>query len=118
MRIIIDKFNCKGLEEDVFDWVFAYFPITFQSNDDDPFGITQDDLKSALLNCMSSNLIGMGEFVIPFLMEKMESSLGLTKRDTMLFLAQASKVYNHKLFYAIALKLWVWLKEEVSQFRV
>jgi DNA repair/transcription protein MET18/MMS19 len=113
MKDIMARFDCKGLEQDIFDWTFAYFPITFKEKDNGPFDVTQKDLTNALMDCISADLIGLGEFVIPFLMEKMESSLGLTKRDTMVFLGHASKVYQHDLLNKNLTKLWIWAKEEI-----
>lgn len=113
MKNIMAKYDCKGMEEEIFDWTFAYFPITFKEKINEPCSVTQLDLKIALMDCITVDLIGMGEYVIPFLMEKMESSLGLTKRDTMEFLGHASKVYHHDLFNKILPKLWGWIKEEI-----
>jgi DNA repair/transcription protein MET18/MMS19 len=111
---IMQNFDCRGLEEDIFDWTFAYFPITFKEKATDPSIVTQSDLRNALKDCITVDLVGMGQFVIPFLMEKMESSLGLAKRDAMIFLGYASRIYHQDLFNKILPKLWVWLKEEVS----
>jgi DNA repair/transcription protein MET18/MMS19 len=115
IRDIMAHYDCRGLEEDIFDWTFAYFPITFKEKDNDPSDLTQKDLTDALMECITTDLIGMGEFVIPFLMEKMESSRGVTKRDAMVFVGHAIKVYHHDLFNKNLQKLWKLAKEEICR---
>jgi DNA repair/transcription protein MET18/MMS19 len=115
IKDIMVHFDCTGLEEDIFDWTFAYFPITFKEKDNDSFDLTQKDLTDALMECITVDLIGMGEFVIPFLTEKMESTRGVTKRDAMIFVGHASKVYHHDLFNKNLQKLWRLAKEEICR---
>ena len=39
----------------LFDSIFCYFPITFRPPPDDPYGITAQDLKSRLRDCIAAS---------------------------------------------------------------
>lgn len=57
----------------LFDSVFCYFPITFRPRPDDPYGITAQDLKDRLRDCVSSSTL-FAPFAFPQLIEKLDST--------------------------------------------
>lgn len=48
IRNIIQNFDISAHVEDLFEVTFCYFPITFKPPQDDPYGITAEDLKVSL----------------------------------------------------------------------
>lgn len=59
----------------MFDITFCYFPISFRPPPNDPYGITADDLKMALRNCMSSSPY-FAKAALPLFLEKYPTSSG------------------------------------------
>lgn len=57
----------------LFDSVYNYFPITFRPPPNDPYGITAQDLKGRLQDCISSTR-HFAPHSIPALLEKLDST--------------------------------------------
>lgn len=57
----------------LFDSVYNYFPITFRPPPNDPYGITAQDLKDRLQECISSNKY-FAPHSIPSLLDKLDST--------------------------------------------
>lgn len=64
--------------QDLFDAVFNYFPITFRPPPDDPYGITAQDLKDRLRECISSTP-EFAPYAFPALLDKLDSTSMNTK---------------------------------------
>ncbi|CAG8724917.1 11146_t:CDS:2, partial [Scutellospora calospora] len=62
----------------LFEVTFCYFPITFKPPPDDPYGITANDLKIALRECLSATP-HFSKLAMPLLVEKLASSSGNAK---------------------------------------
>lgn len=67
------------LQEDIYEISSCYFPITFTERADDPNAIRKSSLINALRNTMCTGT----EFWIPFLLEKLASSLIESKLETL-----------------------------------
>lgn len=65
-------------KQDLFDAVFNYFPITFRPPPDDPYGITAQDLKDRLRECISSTP-DFAPYAFPALLDKLDSTSMNTK---------------------------------------
>ena len=61
-----------------FDSVFNYFPITFKPPPDDPYGITAQDLKDRLRDCIAATS-DFAPYAFPALLDKLDSSSMNTK---------------------------------------
>jgi len=64
--------NCSS-SQTLFDSVFCYFPITFRPPPNDPYGVTAQDLKNRLRDCIAAS----GEFApyaFPQLIDKLDST--------------------------------------------
>ncbi|KAJ8098350.1 Dos2-interacting transcription regulator of RNA-Pol-II-domain-containing protein [Lipomyces tetrasporus] len=83
LKIIIENFEIENAKESLFDASFCYFPITFRPPPDDPYGITSDDLKLKLRDCIAASSL-FAEYSFPSLIEKLTSSSTNVKRDTIL----------------------------------
>ena len=55
LRVIMLEWDIASHAETMFDSVYAYFPITFRPPPNDPYGITAQDLKARLRDCLASN---------------------------------------------------------------
>ncbi|TFY73800.1 hypothetical protein EWM64_g10212 [Hericium alpestre] len=109
-RVILVEFDIKDKIEDLFNITFCYFPITFKPPPDDPYGITSDDLKNALLGTPL-----FGDMAIPLLIEKLNAGSPATKRETLRTLCVSLPVYGSALARKEARKLWSSLKLEIFQ---
>ncbi|KAK9493192.1 Dos2-interacting transcription regulator of RNA-Pol-II-domain-containing protein [Lipomyces doorenjongii] len=83
LKIIIENFQIEISKESLFDASFCYFPITFRPPPDDPYGITSEDLKLKLRECIAASPL-FAEYSFPSLIEKLTSSSINVKRDTLL----------------------------------
>lgn len=67
---VVDSAKSK---QTLFDSVYNYFPITFRPPPNDPYGITAQDLKGRLQECISSTR-HFAPHAIPALLEKLDST--------------------------------------------
>lgn len=58
--------------QEMFDAFFNYFPITFRPPPNDPYGITAQDLKDRLRDCISSTS-AFAPHAFPALLDKLVS---------------------------------------------
>ncbi|KAI9471923.1 MAG: Dos2-interacting transcription regulator of RNA-Pol-II-domain-containing protein [Benjaminiella poitrasii] len=93
MKQIVDRFDISAHVEDIFEVTFCYFPITFKPPPDDPYGITANDLKIGLRECISSSP-HFAKFALPLILEKLSSTSGSAKKDSMETLAACAPVYG------------------------
>ncbi|KAI9028306.1 Dos2-interacting transcription regulator of RNA-Pol-II-domain-containing protein [Phycomyces nitens] len=93
IRTIIEKFDISTYVEDLFEVTFCYFPITFKPPPDDPYGITSDDLKTSLRQCIAATS-HFAKFAVPLIMEKLSSTSGSAKKDSMETLEACAPVYG------------------------
>ncbi|KAL9559611.1 hypothetical protein PS6_000706 [Mucor atramentarius] len=93
MTSIVRNFDISAHVEDIFEVAFCYFPITFKPPPDDPYGITAEDLKISLRECISSTPL-FAKFTLPLILEKLSSTSGSAKRDSMETLAACAPVYG------------------------
>ena len=68
--------------EEIFELTSCYYPITFTPPKNDPIGITSADLQVALRQVFAAHG-GLSEYVIPMLLEKLESSAIDCKLDVL-----------------------------------
>ena len=54
---------------------FCYFPISFRPPPNDPYGITAEDLKTALRGCMSASPY-FAKLALPLFLEKFTTAAG------------------------------------------
>lgn len=79
------------LSQELFDAVFNYFPITFRPPPDDPYGITAQDLKDRLRDCIASTS-DFAPYAFPALLDKLDSTSMNTK-----VLQSTPDTFRHKL---------------------
>ncbi|KAG0328198.1 hypothetical protein BGZ99_005864 [Dissophora globulifera] len=112
IKKIIQEFDIAQHVEDLFEVTFCYFPITFRPPPDDPYGITSEHLKIGLRDCLSATPY-FAKFALPLLLEKLSSSSGSAKKDSMETIAACVPVYGSSSLLPHADELWSGLKNEI-----
>lgn len=113
-RVILIEFDISEHVESLFNITFCYFPITFRPPPNDPYGISSDDLRAALRQCLCATPL-FGPLAIPVFLEKLTAGSRATKKDTLQALATCLPVFGSALARATARKLWSALKLEIFQ---
>lgn len=112
IQLIIQEFDISSYVESLFEVTFCYFPITFKPPPDDPYGITADDLKVALRECLSATS-HFSKLAMPLLVDKLASSSGNAKKDSMETLKACAPVYGSIAIIPHLEVLWDYLKDEI-----
>jgi DNA repair/transcription protein MET18/MMS19 len=112
LRVPMTEWNVGGDAQDLFDAVFNYFPITFRPPPDDPYGITAQDLKDRLRDCISSTA-DFAPYAFPALLDKLDSTSMNTKRDVLATITASVTEYGPRSVSLYAVTLWDALKFEV-----
>ncbi|QRV73960.1 MMS19 nucleotide excision repair protein [Ceratobasidium sp. AG-Ba] len=110
-KVIILEFDISPHIDDLFDITFCYFPITFKPPPNDPYGITSEDLKSALRSCLSATP-RFGPLALPLFLEKLSATSPQTKRDTLKTLSFCLPVYGPTVARTFASQMWSAFKLE------
>ncbi|KAK9767180.1 hypothetical protein K7432_003209 [Basidiobolus ranarum] len=114
VKKIIDNFEIINHVESLFDVTFCYFPITFKPPPGDPFGITANDLKLALRQCLSATPL-FAAHSMPLLLEKLSSTSGNAKVDSLETLAECIPVYGPENLASHIPELRVMLEDELLE---
>ncbi|KAI9205008.1 Dos2-interacting transcription regulator of RNA-Pol-II-domain-containing protein [Polychytrium aggregatum] len=112
IKSILRHMDIAGHTEDLFEVVSCYFPITFRPPPDDIYGITADDLRLGLRECITGSFL-FGPLAVPFLLEKLSSSSISAKRDSMEALVSGAATYGSECLVPHTDRLWQLLSEEV-----
>ncbi|KAF9973632.1 hypothetical protein BGZ73_003128 [Actinomortierella ambigua] len=112
IKEIIQNFDIAQHVEDLFEVTFCYFPITFRPPPDDPYGITADHLKIGLRECLAATPY-FAKFALPLLLEKLSSSSGSAKKDSMETIAACAPIYGSSALEPYSEELWNGLRNEI-----
>ncbi|QLQ78942.1 hypothetical protein HG537_0B02890 [Torulaspora globosa] len=104
--------NISKFKEELFDILFCYFPITFKPPKDDPYKISNADLKLALRSAMSANA-EFSEDAFGNLIDKLTASSPAVKNDTLLTLKACVDNFGGEALLDNWLPLWNALKFEI-----
>lgn len=96
----------------MFDSVYNYFPITFRPPPNDPYGITAQDLKGRLQDCISSNSLFAPQ-AIPALLDKLDSTSPNVKKDALNTLIACIHSYDPDTVSRYSITIWEVLKFEI-----
>lgn len=111
-RRISVLFDIGPKQQELFDCVFCYFPISFRAPANNPYDVTGDDLKTALRDCLCSNdLYAKDSF--PNLVEKLASTSPTVKLDVLLTIRKCVESYSAATVEEYWLSLWNSLKFEI-----
>ncbi|CCH62198.1 hypothetical protein TBLA_0G02600 [Henningerozyma blattae CBS 6284] len=102
----------KEFKEDLFDVVFCYFPITFKPPKNDPYKITNYDLKLALRNAISASPL-YAEDAFSNLTDRLSASSQNVKSDTLATIQACIENFGGAYCLNEWLPLWNALKFEL-----
>lgn len=114
LRVIMVEWDISRHTELMFDSVYAYFPITFRPPPNDPYGITAQDLKDRLRDCLSSTG-ALAPHAVPALLDRLDSTSPTVKKDVLQALASCASNYDTSILSQYSITLWEALKFEVLQ---
>lgn len=112
LRVPMTEWSIGADAQDLFDAVFNYFPITFRPPPDDPYGITAQDLKDRLRDCISSTS-DFAPYAFPALLDKLDSTSMNTKRDVLQAITASVLEYGPRTIALYSITLWDSLKFEI-----
>ncbi|KAI9681177.1 MAG: hypothetical protein M1817_002459 [Caeruleum heppii] len=112
LRVVMVEWDITGHVETLFDAAFCYFPITFRPPPDDPYGITAQDLKIRLRDCIASTSQFAG-FAFPSMLDKLDSTSMNVKRDVLHAIEACALSYDPKTLSLHSSQLWDSIKYEI-----
>ncbi|KAK5127079.1 hypothetical protein LTR85_008439 [Meristemomyces frigidus] len=112
LQVPMTEWDIHANAQDLFDSVFNYFPITFKPPPDDPYGITAQDLKDRLRDCIAANS-DFAPYAFPQLLDKLDSTSMNTKRDVLHTIQACVVGYEAKTINLYSVTLWDALKFEI-----
>lgn len=112
LQVPMAEWDIHAYAQDMFESVFNYFPITFKPPPDDPYGITAQDLKDRLRDCIAANS-DFAPFAFPALLDKLDSTSINTKRDVLQTLQACVSRYIASTINLYSVTLWDALKFEI-----
>ncbi|XP_018418498.1 PREDICTED: MMS19 nucleotide excision repair protein homolog [Nanorana parkeri] len=112
--IITKNYALGPFVEELFEVVSCYFPIDFNPPSNDPHGITREDLILGLRAVLAATP-RFAEFLLPLLIEKMDSDIQSAKLDSLETLKAACAVCGQKELNEFLPGLWSSIRREVFQ---
>ncbi|XP_037547510.1 MMS19 nucleotide excision repair protein homolog [Nematolebias whitei] len=113
-NIILQGYNLGTFTEELFEVTSCYYPIDFTPPPNDPHGITKEELILAL-RAVLTGTPKFAEFLLPLIIEKMDSDIQSAKLDSLQTLAACMSQYEEKDLREFLEGLWRSLKREVFQ---
>ncbi|KAF1668555.1 hypothetical protein FQA23_0010173, partial [Aptenodytes patagonicus] len=112
--LITKNYTLGPFVEELFEVTSCYFPIDFTPPPNDPHGIQREDLILSLRAVLASTP-QFAEFLLPLLIEKMDSDLQSAKLDSLQTLTACCAIYGQKELQEFLPSLWSSLRREVFQ---
>uniref|UniRef100_A0A8C4KCZ9 MMS19 nucleotide excision repair protein n=1 Tax=Dromaius novaehollandiae TaxID=8790 RepID=A0A8C4KCZ9_DRONO len=112
--LIVKNYALGPFVEELFEVTSCYFPIDFTPPPNDPHGIQREDLILSLRAVLASTP-QFAEFLLPLLIEKMDSDLQSAKLDSLQTLTACCAIYGQKELQEFLPSLWSSLRREVFQ---
>ncbi|NXT73282.1 MMS19 protein, partial [Zapornia atra] len=112
--LIAKNYTLGPFVEELFEVTSCYFPIDFSPPPNDPHGIQREDLILSLRAVLASTP-QFAEFLLPLLIEKMDSDLQSAKLDSLQTLTACCAIYGQKELQEFLPSLWSSLRREVFQ---
>ncbi|XP_035998366.1 MMS19 nucleotide excision repair protein homolog [Fundulus heteroclitus] len=113
-NIVVRGYNMGKFTEELFEVTSCYFPIDFSPPPNDPHGITKEELIQALRAVLTGSPT-FAEFLLPLIIEKLDSDVQSAKLDSLQTLAACVGQYEHKDLAEFLEGLWTSLRREVFQ---
>ncbi|KAJ5290987.1 hypothetical protein N7478_000238 [Penicillium angulare] len=112
LKVVMIEWEVTEHAELLFDSVYNYFPITFRPPPNDPYGITAQDLKGRLQDCISASR-HFAPHAIPSLLDKLDSTSPNVKKDALNCLIACIHSYDPDTVSKYSITIWEVLKFEI-----
>ncbi|KAJ5232969.1 hypothetical protein N7468_005925 [Penicillium chermesinum] len=112
LKVVMMEWDISNHAELLFDSVYNYFPITFRPPPNDPYGITAQDLKDRLQECISASR-HLAPHAIPALLDKLDSTSPNVKKDALNCLIACIHSYDPDTVSRFSITIWDVLKFEI-----
>ncbi|XP_051968695.1 MMS19 nucleotide excision repair protein homolog [Xyrauchen texanus] len=113
-NIILRGYDLGKFVEEFFEVTSCYFPIDFSPPPNDPHRITQEELVLSLQAVLTGTPL-FAEFLLPLIIEKLDSDVQSAKVDSLQTLAACGPIYSHKELAEFLSGLWSSIRREVFQ---
>ncbi|XP_014853446.1 PREDICTED: MMS19 nucleotide excision repair protein homolog isoform X1 [Poecilia mexicana] len=113
-NIVLRGYSMGKFTEELFEVTSCYFPIDFSPPPNDPHGITKEELIQAL-RAVLTGTPKFAEFLLPLIIEKLDSDVQSAKLDSLQTLAASVGQYEHRDLAEFLEGLWSSLRREVFQ---
>ncbi|KAM9832322.1 MMS19 nucleotide excision repair protein homolog [Neosynchiropus ocellatus] len=113
-NIIHRGYDLGKFAEELFEVTSCYFPIDFTPPSNDPHGITKEELILVLRDVLSGTP-KFAEFLLPLIIEKLDSDVQSAKLDSLQTLTACMLCYEQKDLAEFLDGLWMSLRREVFQ---
>uniref|UniRef100_A0A4X1UBX3 MMS19 nucleotide excision repair protein n=2 Tax=Sus scrofa TaxID=9823 RepID=A0A4X1UBX3_PIG len=111
--LISRDYSLGPFVEELFEVTSCYFPIDFTPPPNDPYGIQREDLILSLRAVLASTP-RFAEFLLPLLIEKVDSELLSAKLDSLQTLNACCAVYGQKELKDFLPSLWASIRREAA----
>ncbi|XP_038599920.1 MMS19 nucleotide excision repair protein homolog isoform X1 [Tachyglossus aculeatus] len=112
--LISKDYSLGPFVEELFEVTSCYFPVDFTPPANDPHGIQREDLVLSLRAVLASTP-RFAEFLLPLLIEKVDSEMLSAKLDSLQTLNACCAVYGQKELKEFLPSLWTAIRREVFQ---
>ncbi|KAF0025159.1 hypothetical protein F2P81_022040 [Scophthalmus maximus] len=113
-NIVHRGYDLGKFTEELFEVTSCYFPIDFSPPPNDPHGITKEELIETL-RAVLTGTPKFAEFLLPLIIEKLDSDVQSAKLDSLQTLTACVSQYEHKDLAEFLEGLWTSLRREVFQ---
>ncbi|EXJ74502.1 uncharacterized protein A1O5_02798 [Cladophialophora psammophila CBS 110553] len=114
LRVLMVEWDIRDHVQTMFDSVYAYFPITFRPPPNDPYGITAQDLKDRLRECLSCTGV-LAPYTFPNMLDRLDSTSATVKKDCLQTMTACAINYDPETLTQFSIPLWDAVKFEVLQ---
>uniref|UniRef100_A0A8C5VVE8 MMS19 nucleotide excision repair protein n=1 Tax=Microcebus murinus TaxID=30608 RepID=A0A8C5VVE8_MICMU len=114
--LISRDYSLGPFVEELFEVTSCYFPIDFTPPPNDPYGIQREDLILSLRAVLASTS-RFAEFLLPLLIEKVDSEILSAKMDSLQTLNACCAGYGQKELKDFLPSLWSSIRRESNQRR-
>ncbi|XP_056285435.1 MMS19 nucleotide excision repair protein homolog isoform X3 [Pseudoliparis swirei] len=112
--VVLRGYDLGKFTEELFEVTSCYFPIDFSPPPNDPHGITREELIQMLRDALTGTP-RFAEFLLPLIIEKLDSDVPSAKLDSLQTLIAGLSRYQHKDVAEFLEGLWASLRREVFQ---
>ncbi|XP_041116935.1 MMS19 nucleotide excision repair protein homolog isoform X2 [Polyodon spathula] len=113
-NILYRNYELGSFTEELFEVTSCYFPIDFYPPPNDPHGISREELILSL-RAVLAGTPRFAEFLLPLLIEKLDSDVQSSKLDSLQTLAACAACYGHRELKEFLPSLWSSVRREVFQ---